>query len=183
MLTYADKRLLASEFPTKFLPNHHPLSELFKPLIASPLRNYETIRSILSCLMLDERVLTYNGFYYTELEYIMAKTGIWEFANVNLTSDDDKEIDKYVKSRDDDYLGTIIELLSTGYKISFAWIDKQNSFVVTVSGTERSVINKGVSMTAWSDDLPDAIMVLGYKVFIKTKGTAWLDYEQTGGRR
>lgn len=183
MLTYADKRLLASEFNTKFLPNHHPISMIFKPLVTNTLFDYETIRAILSCMAFNDAVIGFEDFYYTEMEYIMASKNLWTFANVNLTADDDAQIDKFVKSREKDTLGVLIELLAAGYKTSFAWIDAQNSFVVTVSGTDRASLNKGTSMTAWSDDLSDAIMVLGYKVFIKTDGGTWSDYEVVGGRR
>lgn len=183
VLSFTEKDNLVREFNTTLLPNHHPISETLKRLMADPSRDYVTIRFMLRCMTFNEAVLFYDGFYYDERKYFMARKDMWTFANVNLTGEDDKEIDKFVKTRDNDILGVLIELLAAGYKTSFAWVDKQNSFVVTVSGTDRSSSNKGTSMTAWSDDLPDAIMVLGYKVFIKTNGEEWLDYEQTGGRR
>lgn len=183
MLSYHEKGRLAAEFNTAALPKHHPILSILKASASNTLSDYEMIRSSLSCMAWNESVLVYEDTWHNETEYYMARKDIWTFANVNLTAEDDKEIDIFVKARDNDVLGVLIELLASGYKTSFAWIDKQNSFVVTVSGTERSSLNKGTSMTAWSDSLNDAIMVLGYKVFIKTEGDDWLKYEQIGGRR
>lgn len=107
----------------------------------------------------------------------MNKKGIWEFININLIKDDRPKVDEFAKLWKNDIQSVVIELLTLGYKVSFSWVDAQNSYVVSVSGTDRSKHNNGYTLSSWSDDLAECIMMAGYKVLVIAVAGTWLDYQ------
>lgn len=120
-----------------------------------------------------------DNFTYEDEVYHMARTkSEWQFANVKLTEKDKPKLIRFSGEFDDNPMNILTEIASRQYKLSVSWVDKQNSFVVSVSGTENSKINNGVTMTSWSDDVEEAIFMTGYKVLEVTQDGVWLEYAE-----
>lgn len=118
------------------------------------------------------------GYYYRERDYFMANFKDWKFVNMRLTSDDEPELKKFALKYKSDVSAVVIELLSSGYKISITWVDDKESFIVTLTPTESCPYNAKSSMSSWSDDVIEAVMMAGYKNYVLADGKDWADAER-----
>lgn len=107
----------------------------------------------------------------------MSYTNNWTFANVRMTKADLPRLREFMQNYDDDPVAAILDVLGSGYKVSISWLDEQQSFVVTLTGTERSKHNQQTSMTTWSDDLQEAFAMAAFKHFVLCEAQEWQDYE------
>lgn len=114
--------------------------------------------------------------YQQKEHFHMAKKAEWEFVEVKLQTTDKAKIDKFGDQFKNNSTSILEEVLSRGYKVSISWVDKQNSYVVSVSGTDRSKANNGTTMTSWSDDLDECICMMAYKVLELTHGGDWTEF-------
>lgn len=87
----------------------------------------------------------------------------WKFVNIELSDTEVNSIDKWMTKNKVTPEILLQELLAKGYKISISWIDAQSAYVATMSGSDRSARNSGCSVTAWSDDIFEAVSFLAYK--------------------
>lgn len=118
------------------------------------------------------------GFaYLTERDFIVASLSNWKIINVRLKKEDKPALEAFADSVENDVFHVIDEVLSQGYKLSISWVDAQNSYVVSVSGTDRAKYNKGCTITSWSDEVSEAIMMMGYKVLVLGEKKAWVDLD------
>ena len=99
----------------------------------------------------------------------------WEFVAIRLHREDEKKVNAFGDPKDNDIQSMLSDITSHGYKVSLAWVDKQNAYVFTVSGTDNTKYNKQTSMSSWSDDLYQAVVLGAYKMEIITK---WGDWQQ-----
>lgn len=106
----------------------------------------------------------------------MAKKQEWQFVEIKLQTTDMPKVEKLMAEFDQSYTRLLIEVMSRGYKISSSWVDKQNAFVVSVSGTDRSKYNNGFTMTSWSDDYEEACCMMAYKVLELTHDGEWEEF-------
>lgn len=97
----------------------------------------------------------------------------WQFADVRLTADDKKAFQVWCESTHPDILEIMRELFAQGYKVSASFSVSNEAFCVTITGTDDCKINKGISMTSWSDDLEEAYFIAAYKHFVVSKEKAW----------
>lgn len=105
------------------------------------------------------------------------RTHNWTFVEIRLDIADAPKLEQFLKVFEGDIFRIVDEILSKGYKLSVSWVDKQNSYIVSVSGSDRSAHNNGKTLTSWSDSLEECIVMAGFKVLELTKGGAWEDYE------
>ncbi len=101
----------------------------------------------------------------------------WTFITIKLSQDDKPELEAFIKGYNKHFLDVITDVLAMGYKVSLNWIDKQNAFVVSVSGTNESAQNKGATVTSWSDELSEAIFMMGYKALVLGKSKTWVEIQ------
>lgn len=121
-------------------------------------------------------------FIYSEEVFFMARAkSEWEFINIKLEKTDVPALEKYAKSHDNDPFSVLDEILAAQYKVSVSWVDKQNSYVVSVSGNENTALNNKCTMTSWSDSVMEALIMTGFKVFVVCGGKAWKDFEEETG--
>ena len=124
--------------------------------------------------------LVHNIFSTSERIKKMASRGFgnWKFVNIRLSSEDLDGLNHFIKQFDGTAIDALEELNTTGYKVSHSWQDKQTAFNVTVSGTDNSPANYQRSMSTYSDDLDQAIMMTLYKVMVVCEGKDWEKYEK-----
>lgn len=100
----------------------------------------------------------------------------WKFINIKLTDKDKKPLAQYADSHKVDVRSVIDDICAGGYKLSISFVIAQNSYVVTVSGNDKTKHNNGCSMTSWSDEVIEAIFMTGYKMFEICGGEPWDEY-------
>lgn len=107
----------------------------------------------------------------------MASKNDWKFVDVKLDKSQKGDVEKFGDQYDKDYLGIIDDISELGYKVSVSYVDKQNSYVVSVSGSERSGYNKGCTLTSWAKELGEAVQIAGYKVLDYMRNKDWVEFE------
>lgn len=100
----------------------------------------------------------------------------WQFIDVKLETEDKPKLEKFAKEYKLDVEAILTEISAMGYKLSISYVDKQNSFVVSVSGNDRTKHNNGCTMTSWSDDVIEALFMAAYKVIVVTDRGIWSEY-------
>lgn len=119
----------------------------------------------------------YIGYsYFTLRSFEMAKRDTWKFVEIKLVKEDKKALEKYAEQFKGNMVDMIEQLCSYQYKISISWVDKQNSYVVSVSGTDHSKDNDNRTLTSWSDDVIEAVEMALYKVEVICSGGNWDDH-------
>lgn len=122
--------------------------------------------------------LKHDGSYYHDMKgFIMASLKDWKFIDVKLDKSQKGDVQKFGDQYDKDYLGIIDDISELGYKVSVSYVDKQNSYVVSVSGSERSGYNKGCTLTSWAAELGEAVQIAGYKVLDYMRNKDWVEFE------
>jgi hypothetical protein len=106
---------------------------------------------------------------------IMPRNNDFQFANIKLNRSDEKEFRGWSETQDFDTMGLLTNLGGDGYKVSLAWIDKQNAWCVTLVATDGAKHNKNRGLSSWSDDLEEAIWISGYKHYRMCDGGSWPD--------
>lgn len=101
---------------------------------------------------------------------------VWEFVEIKLDKEDKKPLAEYMKELNDDPVEMLTAISALGYKVSVSWVDKQNSFVVSVSGRKDTKYNNGLSVSSWSDNLIEAIGMAAYKVIKLTDSGDWKEH-------
>lgn len=119
--------------------------------------------------------ITVQSFF--NKEKFMSKFSDWAFVNVPLSVADKPALDFFIEEQGGDSNLIIQELTAQQYKISIAWVDSRNSFCVTMSGGRDHPRNPAQSMSAWSDDINEAVWMLGYKHLQICKSGEWKDFE------
>lgn len=99
----------------------------------------------------------------------------WEFVNIRLTSDDRPKLVEMLAEYNGFVRDILADVLELGYKVSASWIDDKSSYIVTVSGNDKTPDNNRQSVTSWSSDLDEAYIMSGYKVLVLAQGKAWKD--------
>lgn len=121
----------------------------------------------------------FDHLTYTDEVFFMARLKFeWDFINVKLSEKDKPKLEKFADKFNEDLEALMDEIVTLGYKVSTSYVDKQNSFVVTVSGSENSKFNNKCSMTSWSSSWVEAMFMMGYKVLEVTQGGEWKDFAQ-----
>lgn len=102
----------------------------------------------------------------------------WNFVNIKLTAEDKPKLEKYAKEHKLDVVSALTAIASYGYKFSLSFVDDSNSWVASVSGSDRSKHNNKATMTSWSDDPAEAIFMAAFKCDVITQGEDWKEFEQ-----
>lgn len=110
-------------------------------------------------------------------------TSAWQMINVPLTTSELKKFDEWAREN----LGDIEELcrhvMSAGYKIGISYHDDSGSFIATLTGKDVDHCeNKRMSMSSWSREMDDAIMMAVYKHVVVFSEGAWQEREQQARR-
>ena len=120
------------------------------------------------------------GHCYKDKEHMMAfSKKDHQFINLRLTIADRNSVEKFASEFKDDAFAVLEELHIRGYKVSSSWIDKQNAYVVSVTGTERSQKNEHATITSWSDDLKECVFLAGYKVLVIAGDKDWTSLDES----
>lgn len=90
-----------------------------------------------------------------------------------LTDEDEPALKRFSESAKNNPADILRELIGEGYKISIVLSSSNDSICVTATGTERCRYNKDCFMSAWSDNLSEAVFMLGYKVFEVFESKTW----------
>lgn len=106
----------------------------------------------------------------------MAKRPEWAFVEIKLEKKDKPKVDKFAEQYKGNPFEILEDITELGYKVSQSYVDKQNSYVVSVSGSERSGINNYQTVTTWSSDLREAVEMAGYKVLDLAKNSDWTEF-------
>lgn len=101
----------------------------------------------------------------------------WTMIHIRLDKKHLPKIQEFLKSHDNDPENVLQEIMSLGYKVSMSFIDDRASFVVTMSGTDRTKHNDKMSVSSWSDDFWEAVTMMGYKHFVICDGKSWEDHD------
>lgn len=105
-----------------------------------------------------------------------------EFSSLSLAKSDQKDIWDWAEKNKVNPLDSAIELGLEGYKLSFTWIDEQQSWCVSLIGTETTKPNQDKIMTSWSNDLGEAIVISAYKHAVLCDRGAWPIRSDEDGR-
>lgn len=115
---------------------------------------------------------------YERLIY-MAQTrfGV-DFVNVRLEPDDKPRFLEWQKANQADLAQYIGEMLGSGYKVSVNLDDKNDCYIVAVTGTTNCRDNRGLCMTTRSDDWLEAICMAVFKHYVICDAGSWGTPEQ-----
>lgn len=160
------------------------VNDLSKHLFYLQLNNCDTKPSIVTildltrayfdCLGIRPSTIPYTHFYWTAEDY-MAQLGNWTMISCRLGKDDEKPLTKLMDECEHSLAFAITELTSMGYKCSVSWVDKSNSFVFSVTGTDRTPNNNKKTVTSWSDDVSEAVFMGLYKVKVVFNNGTWTE--------
>lgn len=113
-------------------------------------------------------------YIYRDMEEFMASKDFnWDFVELKLTEKDKPKVQAFAKEYNGDCVEILADIVEIGYKVSISWVDKQNSYVVSVSGTDRSPDNQKQTITSWSGDIFEACAIAGYKVLKLADDKLW----------
>lgn len=107
----------------------------------------------------------------------MARNSDFKYVNIKLTPADKKPLETWAKEQDWDILTAVDELASRKYKLGVTWSDKQNSWCVSITGQEGAKQNALRSMSSWSSDWVEALIIGLYKVLVVCNDGRWEDFE------
>ena len=97
----------------------------------------------------------------------------WKFYDIRLKQDDREKLEQWFLGYGNDPVAVMQELFAAGYKISMSWVDKQSAYVITLSGTKATNFNKQASISSWSDDILEGVVMCGYKHLVLADGGDW----------
>lgn len=119
-----------------------------------------------------QRSATSMWFYKTEHD--MKKTfSPMQFSTLRLLTEDKEKYAGWVQKTKANIVDMVAAFCGDGFKVSVSYITEQNSFCVTIIGTDNTKQHKECCMTTWSDDLEEAILMAGYKHYAMCDGAAW----------
>lgn len=95
------------------------------------------------------------------------------FASVRLDKADAKALEAWRAEHKLTGLDVVSQLMGDGYKVSATYIADKSSFCVSIIGTEFTKPNASSIMTAWSDDLEEAMIIGAYKHYVLCDGGSW----------
>lgn len=96
-----------------------------------------------------------------------------EFITMNLLAEHRTALSEFSAAYDNNGLGAAEQLLGIGYKMSITWSDSSMAFIATVIGTENTPKNESKSMSSFSDDLNEALLMSAFKVLVLANGDEW----------
>lgn len=96
-----------------------------------------------------------------------------EFSTLSLSEGDKKQLYEWADKETITPLDCATELGLAGYKLSFTWVDDQQSWCVSLIGTETSKPNQDKIMTSWSNDLGEAVIIGYYKHVVMCDSGSW----------
>jgi len=116
--------------------------------------------------------------YYVNMEsFVMAAKFDWNFVEIKLQHSDRENVIKFASKYGENILEVIDDITELGYKVSISYVDTQNSYVVSVSGTDRSGMNNKQTVTSWSNNLEECIAIAGYKILQLARDKDWKELE------
>lgn len=152
---------------------YKPPTRLGDAILSNPSRSVFEFNFVIGVRKKRDLNLRVMYIYANMEEFMAGQKFDWEFVELKLEKSDQPKVEKFAK----EYQGNAVEILADiaeiGYKISVSWVDKQNSYVVSVSGTDRSPDNQKQTITSWSDNLFEACAIAGYKVLILADDKLW----------
>ena len=115
--------------------------------------------------------------FYERMEFfIMAQKFAWTFVEIKLLAGDKPKVLAWAEKNVTNPLEVIDDITELGYKVSISYIDDRNSYVVSVSGSDRTPQNNKQTITTWSSNLEECLIMAGYKILHLTKDGKWEDY-------
>jgi len=96
-----------------------------------------------------------------------------EFVRCELSSDERKDVPRFIKASDGELDTLVIEVLQSGHKIGFSFSDHNDSFVVSVTGKPEDCINASRCFTSHGKDYVTALWVAMYKFHVVWKKGVW----------
>ncbi len=100
------------------------------------------------------------------------------FVNIQLTAEDRPRLESFDKQYGNDTTKHLMDLTGSGYKISMRWVEEKQSFCVTLIGHKSMKRNQNFSMSSFSDDLHEAIVMANYKDAMICDGGEWDKHAQ-----
>jgi len=100
------------------------------------------------------------------------------FSSLRINADEEKKFKEWwnnLKADTDEIVGN---LCGSGFKVSVSWVVDQNSFCVSLIGTDATKKHKGMVLTSWSDELAEAVAMCAYKHYEMCGEDAWPVTEQ-----
>ena len=109
-------------------------------------------------------------------DLIMARLNDYTIVPLKLQGDEKKRFTEWLKDTEFTPYDVWDELCGRGYKVSVSWIDKNNSFCVSVTGKDEASKNRRQTITSWSDDVTEALMMSLYKCLVMCEDNDWSAY-------
>jgi len=97
----------------------------------------------------------------------------WAFANVRMSKEQREDFLVWQEGILEDTVEVVTSVLLTGYKMSIKWDGENETWVVTLTGTEMTRTNDKTSMSARHQDLTTALLLSVYKHVVICGSSAW----------
>lgn len=91
------------------------------------------------------------------------------FAEVRLTLEQDADFETWDLTFDD-VLTLIGDNVASGYKLSTAWNEQNETFIASLTGGKNSGGNNGYTLSSFASTWSEAIALLAYKHNVVTEG-------------
>lgn len=98
----------------------------------------------------------------------------WNMVTVRLDKSDQKKVHQVATKQEIDWHAAATALGGLGYKISMTWVDDRLAWVVTATGQVDHAINPASSISSWSQDPEEALILTWYKVCVVFDGGEWV---------
>lgn len=103
----------------------------------------------------------------------MAGFGDFAFSNLRIEPEDTPAFEKWLADTAIHPLSVLEQFTGDGFKVSVSYVIDQNSFCVSIIGTKETKLHKNMGLSAWSDDLGEAMAIAWYKHYKLCDGGEW----------
>lgn len=99
------------------------------------------------------------------------------FVRCELSSDEKKDVPRFMGAMSDELDTLVIEVLQSGHKIGFSFSEHNDSFVCSVTGKPDDCINASMCFTSHAKDYTTALWVALYKFHMIWQKGVWEEGE------
>lgn len=99
------------------------------------------------------------------------------FKQIRLQKADEKNLHKWMTENQEDFDTLMFSTVQSGYKFSMTYDPSNQSYIVSLTGTEEAVHNKNYSFSSWSDNAFEAVMICLYKHLVLAGSGDWSNIE------
>lgn len=131
--------------------------------------------------MLKAQDLSSLCFYIPQLSFcidwtdLMAKrTSDFNLIDYRLSDTELDAFEAWVKKSPPTFPSVMAELATMDYKVSLTFVENSESWCVSITGKEDAKFNSKATLTTWSEDVEEALLMAYFKVIVVFERGKWV---------